>query len=127
MRDSQGNTDRLTMKYIDIFKQAYLLFKQSECSLYFQSLGARVLAWTVNHEHAVFELLDEVHPATVCVWFQYHRGDKDTIHKTQRIDGKWTSVEITLGSVPFVNNNPFDPKKDLCASNTAESVFPQNQ
>ena len=116
------------MKYIDIYRKAYSLVKQPNCSLYFKGLGVRVLVWSVNHEHAIFGLEDEVHPATVCVWFQCQRGEKGTIHKIQRIDGdQWEMTEISVGNIPFVNNNPFDPRKDLAASNTAASVFPQNK
>ena len=121
------------MKYIDIFDEAYRIKNSTAHKDAFHArLDVRVLAWTVNHEHAVFHLLGEVHPATACIWFQYFRGEGDnleyTIHKIQRIDGnRWREAEVSVGSIPFVNNNPFDPRKQNAASNTAESVFPQNE
>ena len=120
------------MKYIDVFDEAYRITDATAHKDAFHArLDARVLAWTVNHEHAVFHLLGEVHPSSVCVWFQYFRGEgdnlEDTIHKIQRVDNKWKKVEVSVGCIPFVNHNPFDPRKDNAASNTAESVFPQNQ
>ena len=94
-------------------------------------LDVRVLAWSANYEHAVFYLQGEIHPATVCVWFQYWKreGDRqiDTIHKIELRDGKWKKAEVSAGSIPYANHNPFDPRKNNAASNTAESVFPQNQ
>ena len=116
-----------TMKYIDIYRHAYLLIKQPKTSSYFKELDIKVLVWSANHEHAIFEMEDEVHPATVCVWFQCYRGKRYTIHKIQRIDAdQWKEAEVSVGSIPFVNHNPFDPRKQNAASNTAESVFPQN-
>ena len=115
------------LKYIDIYRQAYKLIKQPPSSLYFEGLGIRVLAWSANHEHAIFGLEDEVHPATVCVWFQYQQGQKETILKIERKCGKWEQVEVSVGNIPYTHNNPFDPRKQNAASNTAESVFPQNR
>ena len=119
------------LKYIDIFQEAYSLANLSTCNLFCARLDVRVLAWTSHHEHAVFHLLKEIHPATVCVWFQYWRGEGDgqvdTIHKIELKDGKWKKAEVSAGSIPYANHNPFDPRKDNAASNTAESVFPQNQ
>lgn len=116
------------MKYIDIFRQAYKLIKQPRTSLYFKGLGIRVLAWSANLEHAIFGLDDDVHPATVCVWFQCQRTKVDTIHKIQRIAGdQWEMTEISVGKVPLSNNNPFASQRATAVSNTAESVFPQNQ
>ena len=115
------------MKYIDIYRESYSLAKHPKCSLYFKNLGIRVLAWTSNHEHAVFFLDDEVHPAAVCVWFQDYRGMAFTIRKIHLKNGRWEEAEVSVGSIPLANNNPFDPREQNAASNTAESVFPQNQ
>lgn len=116
------------MKYIDIFNQAYRIdYRTMHREAFHANLQGQVLAWSANHEHAIFDLWDDVHPATVCVWFQYQRGDENTIHKTERKCGKWKKAEVAVGSIPFVNNNPFDPRRNTAASNTAESVFPQNQ
>ena len=123
------------MKYIDIFKQVF-------GNEYFYFPKSNVLAWTANHEHAVFDMQDEAHPATVYVWFQwwiYAYDDpptvigrfpkcRDTIYKCELKNDKWCVAEPrSFGRIPFVNNNPFDPRKQNAASNTAESVFPQNQ
>ena len=117
------------MKYIDIFRQAYKLKKQPRTSLYFKGLGIRVLAWSANLEHAIFGLEDDVHPATVCVWFQCQRAEVDTIHKIVRIaadSGKMT--EVSIGSSPHIPTITRLPhERANAASNTAESVFPQNQ
>ena len=116
------------MKYLDIFYQVL-------GTEYGYIPRHKVLAWTVNHEHAVFHILDDVHPATVVVWFQWEMYSNDvtwekvnTIHKFERKDDKWRYAEpLSRGEIPLVNNNPFDPRKENAASNTAESVFPQNQ
>ena len=138
------------MKYIDIFKKAYTLNRNkfgfsSDTridSKGYWGLNDKVLAWASHHEHAVFNLHDEVHPATIVVWFGWRsRGLEygysfETIYKIQRIKTvinpnkwwyDWAFVERSYGNIPFVNNNPFDPRKQNAASNTAESVFPQNQ
>ena len=115
------------MKYIDIFTEAYRLEKIAIRDAYHEQLTPPVLAWSANHEHAVFGLHSEVHPATVCVWFQYRRGEEMVILKIEHNSERWKSVEEpSVGRIPYVNNNPFDPRKNNAASNTAESVFPQN-
>ena len=122
------------MKYIDIFKQIF-------GNAYFHFPKSNVLAWTANYEHAVFDIQDAVHPATVYVWFQwwiYAYDDppivagrrpkcKDTIYKCELKNGVWQVAEPrAFGKIPFVNNNPFKPCGNA-ASNTAESVFAQNR
>ena len=119
------------MKYIDIFTEAYRLEKIAIRDAFYKQLTPQVLAWSANHEHAVFGLHSEVHPATVCVWFQYRRetgdGWEDVILKIKHNSERWKSIEEpSVGRIPYVNNNPFDPSKNNAASNTAESVFPQN-
>lgn len=117
------------MKYIDIYREAYSLIKQPECCLYFKGLDTRVLAWTANHEHAVFGLQDEAHPATVCVWFQFLQDGVEIyrIYKIELKDGAWEHSEVSVGRIPYVNNNPFAPRILDAVSNTTDSVFPQNQ
>ena len=85
------------------------------------------LVWTANYEHAVFDIKDEIHPAAVYVWLQTGLTHVPCrlISKFQLMYGIWKRVEKCDGTLPFVNNNPFDPCKDN-ASNTAKSVFLQN-
>ena len=138
------------MKYIDIFKKAYAWSPHEfglswDTEIEYQEywgLNRKVLAWASHHEHAVFSILDEVHPASVFVWFQWRfrglcYGDSfSVIYKIQQVKtimnpsdirDDWTFAEHSQGNIPFVNNNPFDPRKNNAASNTAESVFPQNK
>lgn len=116
------------MKYIDVFYQVYRInYRTKHRDAFYANLQGQVLVWSANHEHAVFDLWDNVHPASTCVWFQYRRGQEDTIHKIQRKCGKWRKAEVSVGKIPFVSHNPFDPRKQNAASNTAPSVFPQNK
>lgn len=128
------------MKYLDVFHEIF----GEEWAHYPKS---HVLAWTANYETAVFDIQDEVHPATKWVWFQWWIykyttppkliGERlvatcgprcvDTIYKCELKDGKWEiAEERSDGRIPFVNYNPFKPSGNA-ASNTAESKFPQNQ
>ena len=88
--------------------------------------GDFCLVWTANYEHAVFYIADRIHPAAVYVWLQTYVPTR-MISKFQKLDGKWKRVEQSEGRIPLVNNNPFDPRLDNAASNTAVSVFPQNK
>ena len=138
-----------SMRYIDIFIKAcalsprdfQLTFSTRPGDKGYDRLNRKVLAWSANHEHAVFDLQDEVHPATVYVWFEWHSkglwygGPWNTIYKIKRFKTvlnannwwyDWGFAERSDGNIPFVNNNPFDPRKENAASNTAASVFPQN-
>lgn len=86
------------MRYIDIFIKAcalsprdfQLTFRTRPGDRGYDRLNRKVLAWSANHEHAVFDLHDEVHPATVYVWFEWHskglwyRGSWNTIYKIKR-------------------------------------------
>ena len=129
------------MKYRDLFSEnpSYWRGEMPE---------PKCLAWSANHEHAVFSLDDSIHPQAKFVWikpsgtpfilcyekrdyckiFQPASGYKSATwvyHEYQT--PRWIFVELKLGEIPLENNNPFDPRKQNCASNTAESVFPQNQ
>ena len=140
------------MKYIDIFKQAYGYSGSSKFGLSpdtpidyegYWGLNDKVLAWAKHHEHAVFHILDEVHPSAVVVWFGWkfqglaYGGSWTHIYKIQYVQTTvinpsdvrygWSLAERSVGNIPYVNNNPFDPRKQNAASNTAVSVFPQNQ
>ena len=108
----------------------------------------KCLAWSANHEHAVFSLDDTIHPQAKFVWIKpsgtpfilcyeqkryWKKYRYDSQYKlTRRVyheykPPRWDFVELKLGRIPLVNNNPFDPCRQNAASNTAESVFPQNQ
>ena len=93
------------MTYIEIFCEAYSLKNTSNRDMFCARLDVRVLAWSANYEHAVFHLQGEIHPATVCVWFQYWKreGDRqiDTIHKIELRDGKWKKAEVSAGQNPI--------------------------
>ena len=138
------------MKYMDIFKQACawgprefgLTFDTRPGDKGYQRLNNEVLAWSSHHEHAVFYLQDQVHSATVYVWFEwfhelwYYSKGWNTIYKIKRVKtiinpqdvrDNWAFAESCVGNIPFVSHTPFDPRKQNAASNTAESVFPQNQ
>ena len=92
-------------------------------------LNPQCLAWTANHEHAVFGIEDEIHPKSVVIWLEYTPlfPPFPVIEKYRSIDGDWHLIETSDGEIPLVNNNPFDPRKNNAASNTAASVFPQNR
>ena len=121
------------MRYLDIFYQVY-----GSDSNWLPD--TKILVWSAHHEHAVFDLKDEVHPASVVVWFQYWLGvyddpptvigrlpkSKNTIHKVELKKGQWKFAERSFGSIPYCNHNPFKPGGDA-ASNTAESVFDVNK
>ena len=93
-----------------------------------------VLVWTANYETTVFQLDEQIHPATVYIWFQTFPRDPrwnpeeepHTIEKWKLTGSDWELVETATGKIPFVSENPFDPRKQLAASNTAVSVFPEN-
>ena len=114
------------MKYKDLFKLP-LDWLQPQC-----------LVWSANHEHAVFSIEDEVHPKAVYIWLGYIDAFGEAYfsypplhvifkYKLQQGNRDWELSEISEGNIPFVSNNPFDPRKENAASNTAVSVFPQNQ
>ena len=113
--------------YLDLAKQAH------HGKPY--GISEKALAWTVNYETGVFPVGEQIHPKAAHVWLQYFpfstaSGHTDLgafIEKWQRRGDEWECVEKSLGKVHFVNHNPFDPRKDLAASNTAKSVFPQNR
>ena len=105
------------MRHKDLFSRQHSL------------LNPKCLAWTENHEHAVFSVEDEIHPKAVVVWLGFIAffPPDPTLCKYQRVGDEWELVESSVGEVPLVNHNPFDPRKQNAASNTAESVFPQNR
>ena len=86
----------------------------------------KCLVWSANHEHAVFSLDDSIHPQSKFVWIKPSETPFILCYEKKWLSEIWVFVELKLGNIPLVNNNPFDPRKDLAASNTAESVFPQN-
>ena len=95
----------------------------------------RVLAWSANYETGVFSIDAPIHPQAKWIWYQmmpyrtpYSACYMDArIEKYQNNNGCWKRVEKNRGRVPLVNHNPFDPSQQNAASNTAASVFPQNQ
>ena len=110
------------------------------------AIGDKVLVWSENYETAVFELSEEVHPATKWIWFQlypYTRKPKilKTIFSHKRIKGllmqRGKPVHLSIleecdGEVPYKNEVVFTkhPKglhTASAAGNTAEAVFPQNK
>ena len=108
------------MRYKDLFKVDTRLELNPQC-----------LAWTVNHEHAVFAIDACIHPAAVVVWLGFidFFPPFPMIYKYQKHweTGEWELIEESIGEIPLVNNNPFSPHGRDAASNTAASVFPQNQ
>ena len=113
-----------TVKYKDM-----LLVYKDQFQFPVEWLEPQCLAWSANHEHAVFSIEDEIHPKAVCIWLGYTEDSISftMICKIQLQGGYWELSEISKGQIPLVNNNPFDPRKENAASNTAVSVFPQNQ
>ena len=116
------------MKYIDVFFKVF----GREYGYYPKT---KILVWSANHEHAVFDIYQSVHQATVVVWFEWEMyrerpgSEKvNTIHKIELKNGdQWRIAEpLSYGNIPLTNNNPFKPCGNA-ASNTAESVFPQNR
>ena len=105
------------------------------------------LAWSANHEHAVFLLDETIHPKAKFVWIKLSKTPFILCYERKRYwneycydseyqlnrrvyheynPPRWDFVELKLGNIPLVNNNPFKPCGNA-ASNTAESVFPQNR
>ena len=101
------------------------------------------VVWSANLEHAVFSLDDDIHPKAKFVWIKplgtpfvlcYEKRDYCKVYEYpvgwvyhQYQTPRWVFVELKLGKLTLENNNPFDPRRQNAASNTAESVFPQNQ
>ena len=106
------------MKHLDLWNVATKCINEQ----YLLGLEKRVLAWSANHEHAVFDLQDEVHPAAVCVWFQYCSEGRSTILKVVNHSGDWGLSELGAGKIPFVSNNPFVPDGRDAASNADGGV-----
>ena len=111
------------MKYNDVFREHIPLLDGEFIT------SDKCLVWTSNYEHAVFDIQDEIHRAAVYIWIQtgLTHVPCSLISKFQLMHGIWKRVEKCDGTLPFVNNNPFDPRKDNAASNTAKSVFLQNK
>ena len=109
------------LKYIDICDRE----KQSE----FTPLP-EVWVWASHYETAVFDIYDPIHLQAQWIWFQRVGDPKGHIIEKYGRDfhdkGRWQLLETSYGRIPYQNYNPFDPRKQNAASNTAESVFPQN-
>ena len=105
--------------YRDIYREAYGFLNQKTESYVFQIVNLKVLVWSQDYEQAIFDIDDEIHPNTFCVWFEIMNGNKKSIHKSVKNKGKWEEIEHSIGSIPYSNNpNPFEPE---------QSVFHQNQ
>ena len=112
------------MQFQDIIKRHYpsILDYDSRDII----LHRECLAWSKDLEHAVFYTREELHPASVLVWFNPKRfnwktGQYDTYtEKFEFRNGIWWLLrdEITQSYIRFTNNNPFYPD--------VKSVFPQN-
>ena len=101
-------------------------------------LGDRVLVWAAHHEHAVFGIHDEIHPAAKLVWFQFTRNWEEREDLDRRIfiyerrKRRWDLLTMCDdATIPYKNNNPFCPVEKLgngsAFKHVAFSVFPQNQ
>ena len=124
------------MTYRDIWIENPSFWKRCTASY-------KCLAWSANYEHAVFDLDDAIHPAAVYVWIKplgtpfilcYEKKDYCKVYDPESgwvyheyESPRWVFVELKGGNIPLVNHNPFDPSQQNAASNTAASVFPQNQ
>ena len=110
------------MKYIDICER--------EQESRFTPIP-QVLVWASHYETAVFDIHDSIYLEAKWLWFQMIGDPKGYIIKKYgryfHDKGRWQLLETSYGQIPLVNYNPFDPRKNNAASNTAESVFPQNQ
>ena len=80
----------------------------------------RVLVWSADFEHAVFDINDAIHPNAICVWFELMARDSPTSYRqyTQKYRkdspkdsgfpyGVWGVVEASFGKIDFVYGNPF--------------------
>ena len=100
-------------------------------------LNINCLAWTAHYETATFSIYDDIDEATQHLWFEEHFpgiGFGNTFHVIYKIKFRsdlgyncWRLEEKCNGRIRFVNENPFDPRKDLSASNTAKSAYKVNQ
>ena len=119
------------MKYIEICERPQVIFPISDTGAAQECIFSpmpKILVWSANHETAIFDVNDEVHPASVVVWFQMigHRNGSVS-EKYELKDDRWRLVEQSFGKITYRNYNPFEPHGRDAASNTAASVFPQNQ
>lgn len=98
---------------------------------------AECLAWTAHHETGVFHVTDEIHPATIAVWYRACNFYNLQINQPEilgkcllTVEGKWELDEYCyIATKPkcWENYNPFCPYEfHYSGGFWAKCVFPQN-
>ena len=99
------------MKYRDLFTPSDAEAREPK---------RQCLIWSDNHEHAVADINDEIHPQAKVVWIGFENPDLIIYaYEKHWRTGDWELIERKKGNIPLVNNNPFKPD--------SESVFPVNK